>query len=267
MNREEIISQIRSKKTFLCVGLDPEIEKLPKHLPKSALGVKEFCLNIIEQTKNHCVSYKLNSAFFETLGWEGYKVMQEIITEIPTSHFIIADAKRGDIGNTSTQYAKAFLENMNCDGITVSPYMGSDSIQPFLNIPNKWTIILGITSNKGSEDFELLKIENQFLYEIVMQKCLEWGTIENTMLVVRATHIDNMSKIRAKFPHHFFLVPGIGAQGGSLEQVCKSLINNDIGILVSSSREIIYASNDINYAEMAGKIAMNISKTMSTFIS
>lgn len=266
MTRDQLISEIKSKKSFLCVGLDPDIDKLPNHLPKSAEGVKEFCLQLIESTKEYCVSYKLNSAFFESLGWEGYKVMQELMETISRTHFIIADAKRGDIGNTSSQYAKAFFEVMKADGLTISPYMGSDSVQPFLEIQNKWAIILGLTSNKGSEDFELAKIGDEYLYELVMKKCASWGSEFNTMFVVGATQSENMKRIRTLLPNHFFLVPGIGAQGGSLDEVCQNLMNPEIGILVNSSREIIYASSNEDYAQKAGEKSKVIQEKMSMYL-
>lgn len=266
MNKQTLVAKIRKKKSFLCVGLDPDLDKLPNHLAKNAEGVKEFCCQIIEHTKEHCVSYKLNSAFFESLGWEGYKVMQELFAMIPKTHLIIADAKRGDIGNTSTQYAKAFLETMNADALTISPYMGSDSVEPFMAFQDKWAIILGLTSNKGSQDFELLKIGDEYLYEIIMKKCASWGTDENTMFVIGATQSDNMHRIRTMLPKHFFLVPGVGAQGGSLEDVCKNLMNSEIGILVNSSREIIYSSAGVDYAIDAGTKAKEIQEKMAAFI-
>jgi orotidine-5'-phosphate decarboxylase len=266
MNRQTLISEIRKKESFLCIGLDPDLDKLPSHLPKNAEGVKEFCSQIIEHTKDSCVAYKLNSAFFESLGWRGFKVMEEIFASIPTSHFIIADAKRGDIGNTSIQYAKAFLETMKADALTISPYMGSDSVQPFLTIQDKWAIILGLTSNKGSQDFELLKVADEYLYEFVMKKCALWGNDENTMFVIGATQSENMARIRTMLPTHFFLVPGVGAQGGSLENVCANLMNKDVGILVNSSREIIYASSSQDYAIRASDKAIEIREKMKSFL-
>lgn len=255
MNREFLISEIRRKKSFLCVGLDPDVLKLPSHLPKNAEGVKEFCLEIIKTTLDYCVSYKLNAAFFESLGWEGFKVFEEVVASIPSTHFIIADAKRGDIGNTSELYARAFFERMNCDALTINPYMGIDSVKPFLNHQNKWAIVLGLTSNEGAKDFELLEWNNQFVFEKVISKCASWGSPDNMMFVIGATKAEYYSKIRKIIPHHFLLIPGVGAQGGSMEDVCKELMNEDIGILVNSSREIIYASNREDFAAKAGEKA------------
>lgn len=266
MNRQTLISEIRSKKNFLCIGLDPDIQKLPSHLPKNVEGVKEFCSQIISQTLEYCVSYKLNTAFFEALGWEGMKIYEELVAMIPPSHFIIADAKRGDIGNTSTQYAKAFFEVMNCDAITIAPYMGSDSVMPFLHYQDKWSIVLGLTSNEGAQDFELYKIGEQYLFEHVLKTCSSWGSEENMMFVIGATQFPYFKAIRAIIPQHFLLIPGVGAQGGSLEDVCKELINEDIGVLVNLSREIIYASSDKDFAEKAREKAQKINQEMAIYL-
>lgn len=268
MDRKEIIHQIRCKRSFLCVGLDPDLSKLPYHLSRDAAGVKQFCEEIIAQTLDYCVAYKLNIAFFEPLGWEGFKVFEEIVASIPKTHFIIADAKRGDIGNTSLQYASAFFEKMNCDALTLSPYMGEDSIRPFLSYQNKWAIILGLTSNEGSKDLELKRLENgEYVYESILKSTSQWGTIDNTMYVIGATKMEYFQRIRNIIPHHFLLIPGVGAQGGSLEDVGRHLINDDIGILVNSSREIIYASSGQDFATQAGEKACIIANTMSQFIS
>jgi orotidine-5'-phosphate decarboxylase len=266
LNKQTLISEIRKKKSFLCVGLDPDIKKLPAHLPKTAEGIKEFCLKIIQNTLEHCVSYKLNLAFFEALGWEGIKVFEEIVAEIPPTHLIIADAKRGDIGNTSELYARAFFEKMGCDALTINPYMGSDSVKPFLNHRDKWAIILGLTSNEGATDFETQNIGEKFLYEQVLESCSSWGSDENMMFVIGGTQSAHFDKIRKIIPHHFLLIPGVGAQGGSLEDVCQGLINSDIGILVNSSREIIYADDTKNYAMTAGQKAKELSKEMEKYI-
>jgi orotidine-5'-phosphate decarboxylase len=266
LNKQILISEIRKKKSFLCVGLDPDVMKLPAHLPKNAVGVKQFCHEIIQNTLDYCVSYKFNLAFFEALGWEGIKVFEEIVAEIPKTHFIIADAKRGDIGNTSELYARAFYEKMGCDALTINPYMGSDSVKPFLNHEDKWVIILGLTSNEGAADFEMQKIGNKYLYEEVISSCAEWGTGENMMFVIGATQSAHFEKIRKLIPNHFLLIPGVGAQGGSLTDVCNGLINEDIGLLVNSSREIIYADNSENYAKIAGEKAKSLAEEMSKYI-
>ena len=265
MNREFLISEIRRKRSFLCVGLDPDVLKLPSHLLKNAEGVKEFCAEIIRTTLDFCVSYKLNLAFFESLGWEGFKVFEEIVASIPKTHFIIADAKRGDIGNTSELYARAFFERMNCDALTINPYMGSDSVKPFLNHKDKWAIVLGLTSNEGAQDFELGKMGDQYLFEKVLKSCSDWGSKNNMMLVVGATQAPYYEAIRSIISEHFLLIPGVGAQGGSLEDVCKGLLNDDIGILVNSSREIIYASKDLDFASKAGEKAKELAEEMSQY--
>lgn len=267
MNRQQLIDQIRQKKNFLCIGLDPDLDKLPKHLPKTVDGVELFCRAIIENTLDLCVSYKLNTAFFEALGWQGMKLFEELVVSFPSTHLIIADAKRGDIGNTSLQYAKAFFDMIPCDALTISPYMGSDSIQPFLTYQDKWAIVLGLTSNEGAKDFELQKLKtDEFLFEQVLKTCSTWGTADNMMFVVGATQGQYFDKIREIVPHHFLLIPGVGTQGGSLNDVCKGLCNSDIGILVNSSREIIYASSQEDFAEKAREKAQNIAKEMAIYV-
>lgn len=265
MNRANLIAEIQRKKSFLCVGLDPDVMKLPAHLSKDAEGVKEFCLKIIAQTLDSCVSYKFNLAFFEALGWKGLKVFEEIVSEIPKTHLIIADAKRGDIGNTSELYARAFFETFQCDALTIHPYMGSDSVRPFLNHKDKWAIILGLTSNEGAQDFELEKIGEEYLYEKVLNTCSEWGSKESMMFVIGATQSTHFARIRQIVPHHFLLIPGVGAQGGSLDDVCKGLLIDDIGILVNSSREIIYASNAEDFATRAGEKAVEMATEMRKY--
>lgn len=267
MKRSELILQIQSKKNFLCVGLDPDLSRLPKHLPRDVHGIEEFCREIINATNEFCISYKLNTAFFEALGGHGILALERLVEYIPPTHFIIADAKRGDIGNTSKQYAKAFFETIGVDALTVAPYMGEDSIRPFMEYDGKWAIILGLTSNEGSHDFELLKINEEYLYERVLTSCAQWGTIENTMFVIGATQDMHMKNIRQMLPNHFFLVPGIGAQGGSLESVCRSMMNQDVGLLVNSSREIIFANDSKDYMKYAADKAMATSKEMSLYIT
>jgi orotidine-5'-phosphate decarboxylase len=262
MNKKQLVRAIRSQKSFLSIGLDPDLDKLPAHLPKNSDGVASFCKAIIEKTHPYCVSYKLNTAFFEVLGVEGMRVFDEVVRHIPKTHFIIADAKRGDIGNTSRMYAQAFLETFDCSAITVSPYMGKDSVSPFLDFRDKYTIVLGLTSNEGAQDFEMLSIGHEFLYEKVMSKVVSWGSEDNLMFVIGATQNESQGQIRTQFPHHFFLVPGVGAQGGSLEATCHNLLNDEIGILIASSRDIIYADNSENFAEVSGEKAKALSSKM-----
>ncbi|MDB5248336.1 MAG: pyrF [Segetibacter sp.] len=253
MNREQLVKQVKDKKNYLCVGLDTDITKIPKHLQSHPNAVFEFNKAIIDATKDVCVSYKINTAFYEAMGLKGWEALEQTVHYIPPTHFTIADAKRGDIGNTSAQYAKTFFEVYNFDAVTVAPYMGEDSIRPFLEYEDKWTIVLGLTSNKGSNDFEQLMVlsgagEQQFLYEKVMQKVAAWGTPDNLMFVVGATKPEQLAEIRKAFPEHFFLVPGVGAQGGSLAEVSKAGLNKDGGILVNASRAIIYASDAETFA-------------------
>jgi orotidine-5'-phosphate decarboxylase len=266
MNREYLINQVKKKKTFLCVGLDTDIQKIPAHLKALPDAVFQFNQQIIDATKDWCVAYKINTAFYEALGAKGWEALEKTVRYIPETHFTIADAKRGDIGNTSDQYAKAFFETIPFDAVTVAPYMGSDSVKPFLNYKNKWTIVLGLTSNKGSEDFQQQKIGEQFLYEEVIRKTSEWGTDENLMFVVGATKAADLSLIRKIIPSHFLLIPGVGAQGGSLSEVCKYGLNDDCGLLINASRAIIYAGHDENFASEAQKMAQQYQAEMSTYL-
>lgn len=266
MNLEFLINQIRITKSFLCVGLDTNAKKIPFHLQSDHNAVFEFNKKIIDATKDLCVAYKINTAFYEANGVEGWKAMQQTVDYIPSSHFKIADAKRGDIGNTSSQYAKAFFENLNFDAITVAPYMGSDSIQPFLEYKDKFTIVLGLTSNEGSADFQQQKLSENYLYETVIKKVSEWGSKENLMFVVGATKAADISTIRKIIPDNFLLIPGIGAQGGSLAEVSKYGLNSDCGLLVNASRAIIYAGNDENFAEAARKVAAGYQTEMKAYL-
>jgi len=266
MNREYLINQIKEKKTFLCVGLDTDIEKIPKHLKAFPDAVFEFNKQIIDATKDLCVAYKINTAFYEALGVNGWEALEKTVNYIPETHFKIADAKRGDIGNTADQYAKAFFETIPFDAVTVAPYMGSDSVKPFLNYKNKWAVVLGLTSNKGSEDFQQQKIGGQFLFEEVISKTSEWGTKENLMFVVGATKAAELSSIRKIIPDHFLLIPGVGAQGGSLSEVCKYGLNKDCGLLVNASRAIIYAGKDENFAQEARKVAQEYQTEMKSYL-
>ena len=270
MTREELIHQIKTKNTFLCVGLDPDTEKLPKHLlEEEGDPIYEFNKKIIDATAPYCVAFKPNTAFYEAYGLSGITSLERTLRYIKANysdHLLIADAKRGDIGNTSTMYARAFFKRLNCDAITVAPYMGSDSVKPFLQFENKWAIVLGLTSNEGSADFQQQKIDGKDLYMHVIETCAKWGTENNMMFVVGATKANMLEDIRKVIPHHFLLIPGVGAQGGSLEDVCKYGLTKEVGLLVNSSRNIIYASNGKNFAKKAGEEAENIAKEMKTFL-
>ena len=266
MTKHFLVDQIKEKKSYLCVGLDTSFEKIPKHLQSCSNAVFQFNKQIIEATKDLCVAYKINTAFYETEGIKGWEAMEQTVNYIPSTHFKIADAKRGDIGNTSSQYAKAFFEVLNFDGITVPPYMGYDSIQPFLEYENKWTIVLGLTSNKGSEDFQQLKTGDNYLYETVLKKVSEWGTKENLMFVVGATKASELTSIRKIIPDNFLLIPGVGFQGGSLEEVSKFGMNQDCGLLVNASRTIIYAGEHEDFANEARIIAGEYQKEMKSYL-
>ncbi len=269
MNRIELVEQIKSKQSFLCVGLDTDIEKIPAHLQSRPNGVVEFNKQIIDATKDYCVSYKINTAFYEAMGARGWDAMEETCDYIPSTHLKIADAKRADIGNTSNYYAKAFFEKLKFDAVTVAPYMGEDSIRPFLEYQNKWTIVLGLTSNKGAFDFEMLKLKNEnetYLYEQVLHTVSNWGNPNNLMFVVGATRAEELSNIRKIIPDNFLLVPGVGAQGGSLADVAKYGMNKDCGLLVNASRAILYAGSDTKFAEEAKKVAMGYQGEMKMFL-
>ena len=268
MNKEELVHQIKSKRSFLCIGLDTDIKKIPTHLLELEDPIFEFNKQIIDATKDLCVAYKPNIAFYESLGVSGWISLQKTLDYIPKNIFTIADAKRGDIGNTSSMYARAFFENMSFDSITVAPYMGSDSVTPFLEFKDKWAIVLSLTSNKGGLDFQNIKGENgKQLFEQVLETSQNWGTDKNMMYVVGATRSEQLSEIRKIIPNHFLLVPGVGAQGGSVEDVAKYGMNDDCGLLVNSSRGIIYASSDIDFAEKAREEAEKIQHKMDILLS
>ncbi len=267
MTRQFLIDQIQNKKTYLCVGLDTDIHKIPKHLQKRPEGVFEFNKQIINATKDLSVAYKLNTAFYEAMGLEGWKAMEKTVNYIPSTHLKIADAKRGDIGNTSSQYAKAFFETLNFDAITVTPYMGEDSIKPFLEHKNKWTIVLGLTSNKGSSDFQQKKFNDEYLYETVLKKVSAWGNKENLMFVIGATKSDDISSVRKIISDNFLLVPGVGFQGGRLAEVSKAGLTKDCGLLVNVSRAIIYAGEDENFADAARIIAQQYQQQMEALLN
>jgi orotidine-5'-phosphate decarboxylase len=267
MTKEKLVQAIAAKQSYLCVGLDTDIEKLPAGLPKTTQGVIDFNKAIIDSTAPYCVSYKINTAFYESQGIKGWQAMEETLAHIPSTHFTIADAKRGDIGNTSAHYAKTFFEVMPFDAITVAPYMGKDSIEPFLAYTNKCTIVLGLTSNKGSQNFEQQKLQSgQFLYESVLEQVATWGTPDQIMFVVGATKAKEFDSIRKIIPAHFILVPGVGAQGGSLEEVTKYGKNKEVGLLINASRAIIFASNENDFAEKAAMVAKEYAAEMKSLL-
>ncbi|MBL7743651.1 MAG: orotidine-5'-phosphate decarboxylase [Chitinophagaceae bacterium] len=266
MTRQQLIEQIQKKKSYLCVGLDTDITKIPQHLLSDTDPIFAFNKAIIDATKDLCVSYKINTAFYEALGLKGWEAMEKTVHYIGDDHFKIADAKRGDIGNTSSQYAKAFFEVMPFDAVTVAPYMGEDSVKPFLEYPGKWAIVLGLTSNKGAEDFELQSSGEQLLYEKVLTTVSRWGNPGNLMFVVGATQADEFTNIRKLTPDHFYLVPGVGAQGGSLKEISEKAMNKAGGVLVNASRAIIYASVKEDFAEAAKKVAAGYQFEMSQYV-
>ncbi len=267
MTKAELFSQIQKKSSFLCVGLDADINKIPEHLKTEKDPIFTFCQEIIEQTADFAVAYKPNIAFFEALGPQGWETLQKVTELIPKNIFTIADAKRGDIGNTSKLYAKAFFEKMDFDSVTVAPYMGVDSVTPFLEFDNKWVILLALTSNSGSMDFQLIKDETgKPLYQSVLEKSQSWGSPENMMYVVGATRGELIGEVRKLVPDHFFLVPGVGAQGGSLEDVAKYGMNSNCGLLVNSSRGIIYASDKKDFGTCARKEAENLQLEMEVLL-
>ena len=266
MNRAQLIAEIRRKKSYLCVGLDSDITKIPKHLLQLDDPVFVFNQAIIDATKDLCVSYKINTAFYESRGLQGWQSMEKTLAYIPKDIFTIADAKRGDIGNTSTQYAKAFFEALSFDSITVAPYMGKDSVKPFLDVANKWTIVLGLTSNEGAYDFQYLKTEQDELYKQVIRKVSSWGSPDNLMFVIGATKTAQLREVRALISDHFLLVPGVGAQGGSLEEVSKIGMNQDVGLLVNASRQILFAGDGPDFAEKAREQALLLQQEMAGYL-
>lgn len=270
MNRQELIEQIRQKKSFLCVGLDTDIKKIPEHLLEDEDPIFAFNKAIIDATAPYCVAYKPNLAFYESNGVKGWISFEKTIDYLNKNypdHFIIADAKRGDIGNTSAMYARTFFEEMDIDSLTVAPYMGEDSVSPFLAYEGKWVILLALTSNKGSHDFQLTEDpEGERLFEKVLRKSQQWGDKDNMMYVVGATQGRMFEDIRKIVPDHFLLVPGVGAQGGSLEEVCKYGMNADCGLIVNSSRAIIYADKTERFAEVAAEEAKKVQQQMEALL-
>ncbi|HVD98131.1 MAG TPA: orotidine-5'-phosphate decarboxylase [Cytophagaceae bacterium] len=268
MNKQELVSLIRQKKSYLCVGLDTDIKKIPSFLLKEKDPVFEFNKRIIDATHHYAVAYKPNIAFYEALGARGWESLEKTLAYIPKDIFTIADAKRGDIGNTSGLYARAFFENMNFDSITVAPYMGEDSVSPFLEFKDKWAIILALTSNAGSRDFQILKTgeDQEELFIKVLKAARQWGNDSNIMFVVGATKAELFATIRKYAPDHFLLVPGVGAQGGDLGAVSQYGMNKDCGLLVNSSRAIIYASSDESFAQAAAKEAKKVQQEMEGYL-
>lgn len=270
MKLENLIAQIRKKKSFLCVGLDTDLDKIPPHLLKTEDPLFEFNKAIIDATEAYCVAYKPNIAFYEAYGLKGWQSLEKTINYLNKNYpeqFTIADAKRGDIGNTSTRYAKAFFEELNFDSLTIAPYMGRDSVEPFLEFKNKHTILLALTSNAGAFDFQTKKLEETELYKQVLKVSTTYKNATNLMYVVGATKAEYLKEIREIIPDSFLLVPGVGAQGGSLADVCKYGMTKDVGLLINSSRGIIYASVEENFAERAGEKAHELQEQMALFLS
>lgn len=267
MTRPQLTDLIRTRQSYLCVGLDTDPKKIPVHLLGEADPVFAFNKAIIDATRGYCVSYKINTAFYEAGGARGWEAMEKTVRYIGQGHFTIADAKRGDIGNTSDQYAKAFFETLPFDAVTVAPYMGADSVVPFLQYAGKWAIVLGLTSNSGAADFELQQAGGELLYEKVLRTVSGWGNSSNLMFVVGATRPEEFENIRRIIPGHFLLVPGVGAQGGSLRDISAKAMNKDCGLLVNSSRAIIYASSGTDFAEKAGEAAASVQREMASYLS
>jgi len=270
MTYEALFDQISQKKSYLCIGLDTDIRKIPAHLLKETDPVFEFNKQIIDATADFCVSYKPNIAFYEALGAKGWESLQKTIEYIPESHFTIADAKRGDIGNTSGLYARTFFDpassGLNFDSVTVAPYMGSDSVLPFLDFDGKWVILLALTSNSGGADFQRVETKDGFLYEQVLKTSQTWAGADRMMYVVGATQAHDLANIRTIVPEHFLLVPGVGAQGGNLEEVSRYGMNKSCGLLVNASRSIIYAGNGLDFAEKAKQEAQALQKEMAVYL-
>ena len=264
MTRQELIAQIQEKGSYLCVGLDTDLNKIPSHLPKTAEGMLTFNKAVIDATADLCVAYKPNLAFYEQYGTEGWEVLKATVDYIPDHCFVIADAKRGDIGNTAAAYARALFDDLGADAITVAPYMGRDAVTPFLEHEGKWTIVLGLTSNPGAADFQYHGEPK--LYERVIRACAEWGSPEQLMYVIGATRPEDMKEVRDMVPDHFFLVPGVGAQGGSLTDVSNAALTADAGLLVNSSRGIIYAGQGEDFATDVRRAASTLAEQMALFL-
>lgn len=269
MNKQQLFEQIKKKQSFLCVGLDTDINKIPQELLALEDPIFEFNKQIINQTAKYAAAYKPNTAFYEVYGAKGWLSLERTIQYIHNNYpdiFVIADAKRGDIGNTSANYARAFFNTLKADALTVAPYMGKDSVEPFLNFEDKWVVLLALTSNKGSQDFQYLNVGSQMLHQQVLKTATTWATSEQMMFVVGATHPEELGEIRKMLPDYFFLVPGVGAQGGDLQAVAQNGLNNECGLLVNSSRGIIYASNGSDFAIRAGEEAHKLQSQMAELL-
>jgi orotidine-5'-phosphate decarboxylase len=262
MTYQTLVNQITSKATLLCVGLDTDPDKIPTHLHDTSQPVVNFNKAIIDSTQDLCVAYKLNIAFYEAMGRQGWHILTQTINYIPDSHFVIADAKRGDIGHTAERYATTFFKKLNFDAVTLSPYMGQDTVRPFLAYDNKWVILVALTSNASSQDFQFIKDDQYRLFEHVIKKGSQWGSQENMMFVVGATQDAHLARIRQLVPDHFLLIPGVGAQGGSLEEVCQHGLNKQGGLLINSSRSIIYAGSNKSFDKAARQEAKKLKKSM-----
>lgn len=267
MDRKQLYQEIQNKASYLCVGLDTDLSRIPKHLLDDPDPIFAFNKHIIDATKDHCVAYKPNIAFYEALGPKGWESLEKTMDYIPDNIFTIADAKRGDIGNTSKKYAETFFSYFDFDAVTVAPYMGIDSVSPFLEFDDKWVILLGLTSNKGSNDFQHLTTDGMPLHEHVIRKSQDWGNPDNLMFVIGATHPESFKDIRAMAEDYFFLVPGVGAQGGSVAGVSENGLNDHCGLLINSSRGIIYAGGDTeDFAAVSGEKAQELKKQMQTYL-
>jgi orotidine-5'-phosphate decarboxylase len=266
MDRSQLVNNIFTKKSVLCVGLDTDLTKIPKHLLSEEDPAFAFNKAIIDATKDYTVAYKINTAFYEAQGIKGWVSMERTLNYIPKDIFTIADAKRGDIGNTSEQYARTFFHTYPYDSVTIAPYMGKDSVQPFLQFEGKWSIVLGLTSNAGSADFQLQQCGDELLYQKVLKTVASWGTPENLMFVIGATRKEQLLEVRQLLPDHFFLVPGVGAQGGDVHTVCRNAFNRDAGVLINVSRGIIFAANDASFAARANEEAAKYQKEMGVFL-
>lgn len=265
MNREQLVANIFRKKSVLCVGLDTDLSKIPAHLLQEEDPAFAFNKAIIDATKDYTVAYKINTAFYEAQGINGWISMERTLNYIPKDIFTIADAKRGDIGNTSEQYARTFFHTYPYDSVTIAPYMGADSVKPFLQFDGKWSIVLGLTSNAGSADFQLQQCGSELLYQKVLRTVASWGHPGNIMFVIGATRKEQLQEVRALLPDHFFLVPGVGAQGGDVATVCTNAFNKDAGVLINVSRGIIYAGNGTDFAALAHTAAYNYQQEMEAF--
>ena len=265
MDRKELVNIIFGKRSVLCVGLDTDLAKIPKHLLNEEDPAFAFNKAIIDATKDYAVAYKINTAFYEAQGIKGWVSMERTLNYIPKDIFTIADAKRGDIGNTSEQYARTFFHTYPFDSVTIAPYMGADSVKPFLQFEGKWSIVLGLTSNAGSADFQLQQCGDELLYQKVLRTVASWGTPGNIMFVIGATRKEQLQEVRVQLPEHFFLVPGVGAQGGDVDTVCRNAFNKDAGVLINVSRGIIFADSSTSFAERANEEANKYQKEMDVF--